>query len=1438
LFKTTLSLGEPQRPEEVGSWPADGAAPVVAHCSALRQDGAVNHLLRAVVAASLLAGWLLAPAAHADLTWSNTQTLSTDATNGSGPALAFDATGGGVAAWLETDSAGHNRVHVASRSARGFLGTAATVSAAGTDAYGVRVVVARDGAAYVLWGQQNAATGADIYVVARPAGGAFGPPQNATETDGAAYLGDAVVNNATDRLLMAYDQIDTTYGPPAQVEERVKRVTTAGAVSGFIKIAEVTASDVNHDPLIGQQDLAMDANGNALLAWADNPNSFNQDRFQAYVFAARLDANGNPLEAAQQVGARVGQSIDDPVAAINSARSVVLWSKTTGAARGEADYVTRAGTGTGAWSGFKTPVSNDDDNDPNFFRSVVSDAAGDLTAIYGRGFDARPANGDLYMDASAVYFGATRPFANPADSARLFAVDDSGTASFYRLDANRHVSIGTRAPGAGGAYSAAVDLATLPQQQKPVVAAGPDGTTGIMWVDSDGENQRVFVRFGDIPVPAGPGTTTPPPPSDGTPPAPPAPLPLPPPPPAAPVPSAIQVVQKFTSGHAGVLTVAFTGEASQIEWTVGRNGPTYVANASQRSIRLRLTGAATVTAKVSGPGGAQTFTRSVSGQDLPEDAAAKRVLGGEPRSASAVVATGAESVLTGASSSCGPVNVRSGAVTLSGCMRPVDELSDVPSGERGVLDPIASAYGLNRSDAGLMGRAIELMDGYAASGTVLINGRWPVTPAGGAGVMAFPQASALTSSNASVRVAGAALRPAGGGFNLRVGSAAGPIDLGAIPRPASFPQLGRFPYVGDFDVSLGGGGYATVQTGIKMPDFVQRNGINVQPRIQIYASPDGLSSVDGLRMGPMDVSFGPVGLAGLTVHYDQASDQWIGGMSACLFGAGCLDFKDPVGSIRLQGNELVYAKTGLVFDDPGKPLAPPAVYLNHANLGFGLNPSRVFGQAGISAGGFVKVDGYEVFAAPSSASPYLLKRDEVGPSFPAAMYSTAFTRPLVAAGGDVGLDLPFAGYTRLGGGYFLYELPGYVAMGGSAGFDLLGIVRFGGGIDGEMDLVKQRYNLHGEISACLIAVDDDLCAKSVANISRGPNLEGGSGACLQLGPVSAGGGVQWAHPDRPFIWPIDGCKWSPFKIDVRAGSARARAAQAAAGTTVQMGATAQAIQLNGSGESPQVKVTGPGGETLDTSAGRFVYSPDHKIRILRFDTASAHFTTVGLQGVAAGAWRIEPLPGSAAIVGTSSAKNPVDAKVSGKVTRGRGDRRVLTFDVLRRPAQQVQFFDVDGRGARRLIGITPGGHGSFTFTPGPDKAKHKVIASIALNGIGSEERTVTTFTPPPPVLAAPSGLEVQRKGTSVRVTWHDVPGATTYELALTAGTQRFATSRSHVLVFNNVPKTTAGHVTIRAIGNYRQSKVTRASFKRLAQTKQPLRSLKKCSVRKKRIRCH
>src|SRR5262249_57803171 len=136
------------------------------------------------------------------------------------------------------------------------------------------------------------------------------------------------------------------------------------------------------------------------------------------------------------------------------------------------------------------------------------------------------------------------------------------------------------------------------------------------------------------------------------------------------------------------------------------------------------------------------------------------------------------------------------------------------------------------------------------------------------------------------------------------------------------------------------------------------------------------------------------------------------------------------------------------------------------------------------------------------------------------------------------------------------------------------------------DVLKQAYNLHGDLRACLAAVHG-VCAGSVANFSRGPNLQGGAGGCLEVGPVHIGGGVQWSHPQTPIIWPLDGCKWSRFKIDINPS----RSLRAASGTApytvkVKSGAPSEAMRLDAATEAPRVVVTGPGGQSLaSTDAG-------------------------------------------------------------------------------------------------------------------------------------------------------------------------------------------------------------------------------------------------------------
>ena len=505
----------------------------------------------------------------------------------------------------------------------------------------------------------------------------------------------------------------------------------------------------------------------------------------------------------------------------------------------------------------------------------------------------------------------------------------------------------------------------------------------------------------------------------------------------------------------------------------------------------------------------------------------------------------------------------------------------------------------------------------------------------------------------------------------------------------------------------------------------------------------------------------------------------------------------------------------------------PGVFLENVHAGFGLNPSRVFGGGRVSLGAIVKLDGNELFAFPSADAPYRLQRGEVGNAFPASMYNESFTRPIIAAGADVLLALPVIGETKLANGYMLYEAPGYVAVGGGAGVNVLDIFSVNGTLSGEYNIVNQRSNVHGDVSACLIAVDDDLCAGSVVNVSRGPGVEGGAGACAQVGPVNVGGGVLWARPGAPLIWPLDGCKWSPFKLDVRARAS----ASAMTSLRVTVGKDAKAVRLDGAGESPMVRVTGP--QTLDPGDQRFAYTPNGHVRIVRADVGDSHFTTIGLE--TPGTWKIELLPGSAPITRSAQATDPPDAKASGKVLPGRGDRRVLEYTVGRRPNQSVSFYDQSPGGARKLIGTTKGDSGRLTFTPAPDRGRHKVVAAFTLAGLPAEERVVTSFKPPSPTLSAPHDLQVKRKGTKLLVSWSPVSHAASYELSLLAGPQRFATTKKTTLAFTKVSKSVAGSVTVRAVADLRQSDVRRAKVRRAAKLKAG--GLKHCTVGKKKVHC-
>ena len=488
-----------------------------------------------------------------------------------------------------------------------------------------------------------------------------------------------------------------------------------------------------------------------------------------------------------------------------------------------------------------------------------------------------------------------------------------------------------------------------------------------------------------------------------------------------------------------------------------------------------------------------------------------------------------------------------------------------------------------------------------------------------------------------------------------------------MPRPPGFSGVGGFPFTGDFSVSLPEGPDANfngamntralVQTSMRLPSYINRNGAPVTIPLVFRPTPFTLST-DGLSISSAEMSLGILRIKNFSSTYNQGADEWRGRGDACVFNITCLEMAPPGGELTIKNGKIARARISRSFGSPGRPLTPGS-FLESATLGVGLDPTRLFGSARVGIGGeFMKVDGSAVLAFPSSATPYRLRRDEAGNGFPAALYNRNFTLPTIAASANPLLKLPILGETSLGNGYFAYEFPGYATFGGGSNIRILDTVSISGSVSGEFDARKPAYNLHGDVRACVNLVKD-ICAGSVAHTSRGPDLAGGIGACVTLGPISIGGGYKWNSP-VPLVWPFDGCKWSPFRINL--GSSAARAAQAGGyRLRVTKGGPSPALKLSGRGGAPLVRVTGPGGQRLDSTDKGLDLSPGAKIRILRFAGRDAQ-TVVGLQDARPGVYTVSTLPGSVPVTAVSRTNDLPDAKAKAKVT-GKGSRRTLEFEV-------------------------------------------------------------------------------------------------------------------------------------------------------------------------------
>lgn len=939
----------------------------------------------------------------------------------------------------------------------------------------------------------------------------------------------------------------------------------------------------------------------------------------------------------------------------------------------------------------------------------------------------------------------------------------------------------------------------------------------------------------------------------------PAPAPAPAPGPApGPIPvagsaahvSAVRAVAPVVAGHSAVLSADIQGDVRRLDWDLNGDGATDVSCDGQHptlrfrppissAARGRATGSAIrVSVRAVGPGEtASSLTQSVSVAPagpisgparvttrIADLVAARAPVYACGRASDLAAATGELTVKADTSQTrCLPRIIKAGTLNVEGCLEPIHRIQDIPAAERGIVLTLARTLRLPVAKGSALAnlqRAVDLTDSYLAIGAVTVNGV-ELTPRGDARIVVYSQINQIVSSDADMSV-GDILLEHQQNFSLdTTATPNGQIPLGDFARrPGGVGDLGAFDLKGDVHVVLdpaaaGAPAGAEITTQLQLPDFLTIGGGhgNVQVRLRVTA--DGQLVLEDLHIGPLDAEIGPLGVSGLQLDYTRATREWKGQGKLCVVIA-CLDAVErpgeaPPGGVVIRDGHLVRAFVNLDLPTPGIALFP-GVFLTRIGAGIGLDPTRFLGGARVSALAVFQIDGTLVLALPSEAAPFRLTREESGGGFPDQFYGRAYPRFTMALGGEGFLKVPLIdGRIRLAGAYLLYEVPGYIAFGGDVGFDFFHIISLSGHANGEINVATGRFNLGGDIHACIA---DVICGGAIARISSV-----GVGGCVTASifgeSISVGGGVQYS-PFAIKLWPFDGCKWSRFDepnvFASRAHVAHAQASQAGGPLLVDIkhGDASRAIRFDGTGGAPRVRVTAPNGAVLD--------SPDTPgirvskgIRILRSEQLGS--TVVGLVDPIAGAYTINPLPDSPAIAKVTEAQDPPDARVTASV-RGHGARRTLVYDVLPRPDQRVTFVETGPDGNRPIATVT-GGRGTLPFSPAPGGGRRHIVAQFQLDGNDAETKTVASFSPPSRHLGRPAHLRVHRHGRALRVSWTRVEGATRYEVitTLASGPQRRLSTRRVTTTIAAVTRGSGGRVTVRAVASMQQGSLRTARFR-------------------------
>ncbi len=237
------------------------------------------------------------------------QTLSNPNDNSEEPAVASDAQGDAIAAWLQ-DEGGSQRLQAAYRPAGGVFGTPQTLSRAGAEAIDPRVAMNAGGEAVVVW-SLFAGGQSEVQATTAAPGAAFGAPVGISGPPGTAMT-PQVALDAHGNAIVVWEGWD---GANMRIADAVRP-----AGSGFQAPAWLSPSGDN----AGAPQIAFDASGNALAVWRfDGP--------PASTIQTSYRPVGGSFEGPQQVSVPSSEPAQNPQVAFDGeGEGVVAWQQSDG----------------------------------------------------------------------------------------------------------------------------------------------------------------------------------------------------------------------------------------------------------------------------------------------------------------------------------------------------------------------------------------------------------------------------------------------------------------------------------------------------------------------------------------------------------------------------------------------------------------------------------------------------------------------------------------------------------------------------------------------------------------------------------------------------------------------------------------------------------------------------------------------------------------------------------------------------------------------------------------------------------------------------------------------------------------------------------------------------------------------------------------------------